>query len=384
MRLRATLLAGFVGLAALLITTGALGAGASLTATNVSCSSAGYAFTATGTGLPANATLILWVFDNLNPPPPPSGQPDVVTTDATGSFSVNFTGGPAQTLPAQIEVTDLAFNLLAGPQTVSAVACTPPPIPDLSVTKTTTATTVGVGDSITYSVSVSNVGVGPAHHVRLSDLLFGPGTVTSMSSVGSTLCETAPSCALGTLDPGETATVTVVVATNGPGTVQNTATATTTDAEANVSNNTGAAPPVTVFAAPPPAGCGIPVSVSGDGRYANDHGNNGIRVQFDAECGYDKKTGTFTVTKAKLKIQQDGGPPLLDAKTNGSRNYVASMSVVGTDATITGSFNGMPFVVTLHDGGPAGNQFDTMQVVWGTFTTAPSPPTSVDTSVDYS
>ena len=76
--------------AALAVTAGASSSGGSLIVTNVTCTTAGYAFTATGTGLPGNATLLFWVFDNLNPGPPPSGQFEVVTTDAAGSFTINF------------------------------------------------------------------------------------------------------------------------------------------------------------------------------------------------------------------------------------------------------------------------------------------------------
>ena len=53
------------------------------------------------------------------------GQPNLVTTDASGAFTLNFIAGPAQMLPAQVTVTqDLAgANVLVGPVTVAPIVC---------------------------------------------------------------------------------------------------------------------------------------------------------------------------------------------------------------------------------------------------------------------
>jgi uncharacterized repeat protein (TIGR01451 family) len=347
-----------------LLSAGAASAAGSLTVTNVSCTSAGYSFTDSGSGFPANATLIVWVSDNLNPGLP-LAQPAVVTTDASGAFTLDFAAGPGQMLPAQIEVTDLALSPLGGPQTVAPVMCTPPPVPDLLVTKTTPSTTVTVGDSITYTITVSNIGAGPADNVRLTDLLAGPATISSMG------CYPVGNCALHTIAPGQSVTVTMVATTNGPGAAHTLATATTTSGETNLTNNTGTAPDVLVFQPVPPPGCETLAEVTADAHFTMIGANGKLvaaHVQVTGDCDLDKKTQTYVIHHASAKIQIDGGPPLLDATTDGVHHDVVSMSVAGDDVTITGSYQGSPFSATLHDGG--GKQLDAVQIMYRTFATA--------------
>src|SRR5579864_5304161 len=93
--------------------------------TNVSCTASGYSFTATGTGFDSATPVIVHVYDNLFPYSPTAlGQPVIVTTDGSGGFTVDFSSGVAQHLPATVTVTDITgATLLAGPFTVAAVTC---------------------------------------------------------------------------------------------------------------------------------------------------------------------------------------------------------------------------------------------------------------------
>lgn len=87
---------------------------------------------------------------------------------------------------------------------------------DLAVTVSDTPDPVTVGDSVTYSVTVSNGGPDEASDVRLSAVL--PADVTLVSATPSQgACDTVVNCALGSLAPAGTATVSIVVAANAVG-----------------------------------------------------------------------------------------------------------------------------------------------------------------------
>ncbi|MFC9298645.1 calcium-binding protein [Streptomyces sp. NPDC057010] len=105
----------------------------------------------------------------------------------------------------------------------------PPPTADVSVTKDG-ATSLSLGDPVTYTVRVTNNSTTTAATgVQLTDALSGTaagtilGTTTSQGS-----CTTSPTqatCALGTLPVGTTATVTITAEPSRSGTLTDTATA---------------------------------------------------------------------------------------------------------------------------------------------------------------
>jgi hypothetical protein len=99
---------------------------------NVHCYTSGpmgYSLTMSGSGFDPNTNIVVFFFDNLDPGPAPAGQFELILTDATGAFSFDFAGGPAQSLPVVLEATDPAFNLLAGPVSTGDVTCEAPPPP---------------------------------------------------------------------------------------------------------------------------------------------------------------------------------------------------------------------------------------------------------------
>ncbi|MEU7121501.1 calcium-binding protein [Streptomyces zaomyceticus] len=118
----------------------------------------------------------------------------------------------------------------------------PPPNADLSVTQTGT-TTVSIGDRATYTVRVSNAvaSTAAATGVTLSDALSGAGTtlVSAVPSQGTcTTTTTGATCALGSLAPGASATVTLTAEPRATGTLTHTAGVSGTPQDPVATNNT--------------------------------------------------------------------------------------------------------------------------------------------------
>jgi uncharacterized repeat protein (TIGR01451 family) len=108
------------------------------------------------------------------------------------------------------------------------------PVVDLSVTKTGPAT-VNAGENATYTVTVTNEGAFVAHDVIVTDSV-SHGSVVSMTPTGGLI---------GTLQPGQSVTVQVVVAipsniADGT-TLVNTATAAAAQQDEDLSDNAGSA-----------------------------------------------------------------------------------------------------------------------------------------------
>jgi uncharacterized repeat protein (TIGR01451 family) len=112
---------------------------------------------------------------------------------------------------------------------------------DLAVTKTDGLTTVISGNSLTYTIIVTNNGLSQATNVNLTDALPSTLTYTShtVSQGTGTITGQNFSAALGTLAPGASATITVTAAVSGTatGTISNTASATSTETDNTPANN---------------------------------------------------------------------------------------------------------------------------------------------------
>ncbi len=215
------------GLAILVLPAAASASPPAVTFTNVSCSTAGYSFTATGTGFPlGDVDLWLHVYDNLNPTG--IGQPNPVPSDASGSFTLDFHAGPGQTLPATVTVTEgLTGTVLAGPYTVAAVGCGTGRPSGLTTTITANPTSIPADGKATSTITV-----------QAKDFT-GANETTGGASV--TLSTT-----LGTLG---------AVSDNGNGTYTATVTAGTTPGPAVISgtiNGESIANRATVTFTPPP------------------------------------------------------------------------------------------------------------------------------------
>jgi uncharacterized repeat protein (TIGR01451 family) len=118
----------------------------------------------------------------------------------------------------------------------------PPQHPDLVATLTDSPDPVRVGTNLTLTTTVRNFGPVAAAGVTLTHSLPSAVRLVSVStSQGS--CSAAPPllCTLGTLAPGASATIALVVRPRSIGTLTTIATAATTTAETLTSNNTATA-----------------------------------------------------------------------------------------------------------------------------------------------
>lgn len=117
------------------------------------------------------------------------------------------------------------------------------PNADLVVTKDVSKATVLQGEQFSYTVKVRNDGPSDAVDVVLSDplpagvVLVAAGTETDTGSCPIVPLSNVLSCTIGTLTPGQTATITVVAKAVDVGTFTNVATATTTTTETTTTNN---------------------------------------------------------------------------------------------------------------------------------------------------
>jgi len=118
----------------------------------------------------------------------------------------------------------------------ATVAVPSPPTPaqartqtqaDLSVTKRAGRNRVALGQSLTYTIVVTNNGPSPATDVNVTDTTSLPGTLLSVTTSAGTCDRSLPvTCALGTLGPGREVTITVRFRPTDTGSLRNAASVT--------------------------------------------------------------------------------------------------------------------------------------------------------------
>lgn len=139
--------------------------------------------------------------------------------------------------------TAMASNIVPGLTTNTAtatVSVASATSADMAIVKTATpASTVPEGDSLVYTLTVTNNGPATATNVTVSDPLPTSVTFLSVSStVGS--CSQAGgtvTCQLGTMANAATATVSIITMTAAPGVVANTATVSADQTDPTSGNN---------------------------------------------------------------------------------------------------------------------------------------------------
>lgn len=85
---------------------------------------------------------------------------------------------------------------------------------DLAVTKSASSTTVSPGEQVTYTITVINNGPEAASNVKISDKIYRASYVSHNVSNGSCKAGGTLICNLGTLEPGDTETVELMVTIN--------------------------------------------------------------------------------------------------------------------------------------------------------------------------
>lgn len=120
----------------------------------------------------------------------------------------------------------------------------PPGVPlvqpnaDLSITKKVNARSIRLGQSLTYTIVVTNNGPAAATNVAVTDTLAVPARAVSIKPSAGTCSGTVPfTCRLGTLQPGQKATITVKLTPTKVGTARNTASVTSPGTDPKTDNN---------------------------------------------------------------------------------------------------------------------------------------------------
>lgn len=166
------------------------------------------------------------------------------TLPAGASTTVTITAAVSPSATGSIANTASVSSSTADPNTGNNAATASVPISssaDLAITKVGSPNPVVAGGTVTYTITVTNHGPSDSTGVVVSDALPAQFALTS-ATPGQGTCAGGPplSCALGTVAPGATATVTVVMAvpsTFPGGDVANTATVTATTRDPDQTNN---------------------------------------------------------------------------------------------------------------------------------------------------
>ncbi|MBI4637939.1 MAG: SBBP repeat-containing protein [Candidatus Rokubacteria bacterium] len=187
-----------------------------------------------------------------------SDTPTGIAVDGTGNA---YVGGI--TCSSDFPTTPGAFQTAPGgggqcDAFVAKITEAPAVSADLSVTLADSPDPVTVGDLLTYTATLTNLGPDDATSVTLSDVL--PSAVTFFSvtaSQGSCSADGTISCSLGTLAASATATVTLVVRPTTDGAISNAVSVAAAETDPTSANNTAATTTTAVQPSPPAAPTGL-------------------------------------------------------------------------------------------------------------------------------
>ena len=171
-----------------------------------------------------------------------------VSEDPVSGYSLtNISGCVADgtiVLEAGQTVTCTLTNTSAAPPPPSRPAPPTPPAPkiDLAITKIGTPNPTVLGNTITWTMVVSNNGPNNATGVTVADPIpAGTSFVGVTTTQGTCTGGTMLSCQIGNLAVGASATVTLKTTANATGNVTNTVTTVGNEVETNTANNSASA-----------------------------------------------------------------------------------------------------------------------------------------------
>ncbi|HEX3152354.1 MAG TPA: hypothetical protein VHR66_30050 [Gemmataceae bacterium] len=156
-------------------------------------------------------------------------------TPLTLAIVATVVSSGAQTNTATVSDSD-QFDPNTGNNSGSATET--PQQSDLSIAKSVSNPTPNVGDTIVFTLSVSNAGPDAATGVTVTDLLPAGVTFVSASASQGTYSSATGLWTVGTVAPGATPTLAITVKVTAPGSVINTAAIDGDQFDPNTSNNT--------------------------------------------------------------------------------------------------------------------------------------------------
>lgn len=124
---------------------------------------------------------------------------------------------------------------------MSLVAVTPVPVIDLGIAKSVNNSTPYIGQTITFTLTVTSSGTGSSANTVVNDLLPAGYTYQSHSTVTGTYNGGTGVWDIGTLNAGSSATLTISAVVNASGSYTNTATISGDVQDNNAGNNSASA-----------------------------------------------------------------------------------------------------------------------------------------------
>ncbi len=162
-----------------------------------------------------------------------------VTTDASGAARINFTTLPLTVAPANVTLT--ATDRFGSTSEFSNCSSVFDKRVDLVVSKSDDADSASVNNTIRYEITVANHGIDSATSVTLIDTL--PPQISYVSHTSDhgpcVFLDGRLTCDLGTLPPGDSATVILVATVNSLGLIENRAVAFANEDDINPLDNVG-------------------------------------------------------------------------------------------------------------------------------------------------
>ncbi len=257
---------------------------------------------------------------NANPINVPYGQSTTLTwvsTDATSCIATGDWSG-SKTLSGNEVISNLILNEtfiitctgISGSASSTASVIVGPQISDISVLKVADKTTLNVGDTVTYTITVSNAGPNNATGVTATDLLSDKLNFVSASTTSGSYATSTGVWTIGHLN-NSTSTVLTLVATvksgNEGAIINNSVTSSSDQQDPNSGNNTSGVdvtvnhaanhPPVITIIGANPATVTVGQSYLDPGATAQDHEDGDITAHIVATSTVNTAVvGTYTVT----------------------------------------------------------------------------------------